>query len=316
MRSTQPKMFPTASTISKTATLFLSSFLGPKVASAGRQKSTVDSVEGERAMNRKSAFEKLLDSLLIILFLAPSIGTAQITEIIDETGDGQNSFRGARSLGADNSGNIYVTGFDSNNAFKITPNGITTQIIDETGDGLGNPLRYPRNLRVSSSGNVYLIGESDTNVLRITPDGAITDIFDINYSLTDIAVDSDDNVFVLVASEKVCKVTPAGDTSVIIDESGDGLGNTLVYPKQVVVSPSGNAYVRGYGNDNVFKITPADPSRHSPGQWSRQFDWYQHDQRSNPGCRVRYGDRREEEWMIPLLLLYCSSSQEVEHFSQ
>jgi hypothetical protein len=35
----------------------------------------------------------------------------------------------------DGSGNVYVAGAVSDNAFKITPGGVITQIIDTSGDG-------------------------------------------------------------------------------------------------------------------------------------------------------------------------------------
>jgi len=51
------------------------------------------------------------------------VSTAQtITEIIDSTGDGGgNTLSGPFGITVDASGNVYVTGFDSHNAFKIAP---------------------------------------------------------------------------------------------------------------------------------------------------------------------------------------------------
>ena len=40
----------------------------------------------------------------------------------------------------DAAGNVYVAGFFTDNAFKITPNGAITQIIDDTGAGPGKVL--------------------------------------------------------------------------------------------------------------------------------------------------------------------------------
>ncbi len=40
----------------------------------------------------------------------------------------------------DSSGNVYVTGGYSHNAFKITPGGTITEIIDATGDAGGKNL--------------------------------------------------------------------------------------------------------------------------------------------------------------------------------
>ena len=38
----------------------------------------------------------------------------------------------------DAAGNTYVTEAPSSNAFKITPDGVITQIIDAAGDGAGH----------------------------------------------------------------------------------------------------------------------------------------------------------------------------------
>jgi hypothetical protein len=71
------------------------------------------------------------------------------------------------SVAVDSSGNVYVTGEDSDNAFQITPGGTITQIIDQTGDGLGNTLDQPKGVAVDSNGNVYVAGSGSDNVFRI-----------------------------------------------------------------------------------------------------------------------------------------------------
>ena len=49
----------------------------------------------------------------------PSISTSQITEIIDATGDGAgNTLLVPFDVAVD--GNVYVTGFSSDNTFRIT----------------------------------------------------------------------------------------------------------------------------------------------------------------------------------------------------
>ena len=72
------------------------------------------------------------------LFLAAtpySTAHAQtITQIIDVTGDGAgNTLSGSRGIAVDGAGNVYVTGADSDNAFKITPAGLITKILVATG---------------------------------------------------------------------------------------------------------------------------------------------------------------------------------------
>ncbi len=71
-----------------------------------------------------------------------------------------------------------MTGNTSSNAFKITPGGVITEIIDGTGDGASNQLFFPEAIAVDRSGNVYVTGLFSDNAFKITPGGVITEIID------------------------------------------------------------------------------------------------------------------------------------------
>ena len=107
-----------------------------------------------------------------------------ITEIIDANADGVSiwGLKNASGIAVDGSGNVYVTGTavssSNNNAFKITPAGVVTVIIEHTGDGAGNTLASPQSITVDGSSNVYLAGASSHNVFKITPGGVITETID------------------------------------------------------------------------------------------------------------------------------------------
>jgi hypothetical protein len=73
----------------------------------------------------------------------------------------------ARALDVDDADNLYVAGYGSDNAFKVSPDGSATEIIDATGDGLGNELDAPRGIAVDSSGNVFVGGWNSDNVFKI-----------------------------------------------------------------------------------------------------------------------------------------------------
>ena len=75
-------------------------------------------------------------------------------------------------------GNVYVAGTGSSNAFKITPAGVITEIIDATGDSAGNRLDAPIGIAVDEAGNVYVTGAVSANAFKITPAGVITQIID------------------------------------------------------------------------------------------------------------------------------------------
>jgi len=150
-----------------------------------------------------------------------------ITEIIDATGDGGgNVYTGPRGVATDLSGNVFVVGLDSDNAFKITTPGTCstggtvctiTEIIDATGDGGGNVLSAPRNIATDSSGNVFVSGDFSDNAFKITPGGVITEI---------------------------------------IDATGDGGANILDRPFGIATDSSGNVFVTAVTFGGIFKITP------------------------------------------------------------
>jgi hypothetical protein len=214
-----------------------------------------------------------------------TVGTpCTITEIIDSTGEvGVNTLDWAQGVAADISGNVYVTGHLSDNAFKIDTPGTCstsgtpctiTEIIDSTGDGGVNTLTGPASIAVDISGNVYVTGHLSDNAFKIEAPGTcstsgtpciITEIIDSNgdgagnpltYCL-DVAVDGSDNVYVIgMTSHNAFKITPAGIITEIIDSNGDGAGNLLVVPYGVAVDGSGAVYVVGASSDNAFKIQP------------------------------------------------------------
>ena len=115
---------------------------------------------------------RLLVALVSAVFLVASIGAAQITEIIDATGDGAgHPLDDSHSIAVDGLGNVYVAGANSDNAFQVSPGGAITEIIDTTGDGAGNLLFFPVSIAVAGSGNVYVAGRDSSNAFRLRADG-------------------------------------------------------------------------------------------------------------------------------------------------
>jgi len=54
----------------------------------------------------------------------------------------------------------------------------TTQILDSTGDGVGNALDLPGGIATDELGNVYVTGLASDNAFQVTPGGTITEIVD------------------------------------------------------------------------------------------------------------------------------------------
>jgi DNA-binding beta-propeller fold protein YncE len=146
-----------------------------------------------------------------------------VVEIIDANGDDPvgglgNPLTRPWGVAVDALGNnVYVAGYDSDNAFHIdVVGGTITQIIDSTGDGGGNPLDGPRDIGVDTEGTVSITGSLSDNVFRIRGFGGL---------VTEIA-----------------------------DDTGDGFGNGLYSPWGLVVDVLGNVHVTGVNSHNAFII--------------------------------------------------------------
>jgi hypothetical protein len=63
---------------------------------------------------------------------------------------------------------VYVAGLISDNAFKITPGGTITEIINSAGDGVANGLNSPEGIAVDGTGHVYVTGVTSDNAFKIT----------------------------------------------------------------------------------------------------------------------------------------------------
>ena len=86
--------------------------------------------------------------VLLVLACFPAVGVARtVTEIIS------GGLVESSGIAVDASGTAYVAGRGSDNAFKISPNGVVSEIIDSTGDGMGNTLDSPEGMAVDNSGN-------------------------------------------------------------------------------------------------------------------------------------------------------------------
>jgi len=103
---------------------------------------------------------------------------------------------------ADAAGNLFLVGNQSDNAFRVEPDGDIVEIIDSTGDGVA-ALGTPYGISVVPSGSVFVAGYNTDNVFEITPGGVITELMTVvgdgTHAFdgpTDIVSDACGNLFV------------------------------------------------------------------------------------------------------------------------
>jgi hypothetical protein len=189
-----------------------------------------------------------------------------LTDILTGEGLGGLPLLGAYAVALDSSGDAIVAGEHSDDAFRVTPAGVATQIIDAGGDGVGGTLDRPVAVAADASGNFYVVGGDSVNALRITPGGAVSEIIDatgdgLGNPLTaalGIAAGPSGNVY-LRGQDNAFEITPGGVVTEILDATGDGLGNTFsssTTPGGITVDGSDNVFVAGFASDNVFRIAP------------------------------------------------------------
>ncbi len=215
---------------------------------------------------RSMAIHTLFSSFLV-LFLMGTVVNAQVRsveQLIDATGDGQgNVLDQPIALAMDQNGAVYVVGSDSDNAFRIDPDGTITQILEASGDGAGNVCDDPWDIKIDAFGNACVACDDSWNVFRISPQGVVTEIVDatgdgagnpLEYPRS-LAVDTQGNVFVAgFGSNNVLRVAPDGTVTEVLGPTGNGVAS-LERPRDVIVEDD-VLYVAGYDSKNVFKVEP------------------------------------------------------------
>ncbi len=142
--------------------------------------------------------------------------------LVDGTGAGAQ-FAYPNGICNDGSGNFYVSEYGNGTVRKVTPAGVVTTVLTNSGTPVSMPTAG--GLCVDPSGNIYVTISQGTKLMKITPAGIVT---------------------VFAGSN-----TPMG--------SVDGTGTAACFnlPKAVCIDPSGNLYVSEFGGNKIRKVTPA-----------------------------------------------------------
>lgn len=175
-------------------------------------------------------------------------------------GSGGGLLEGPSALALDAAGNVYVTGFLSDNVVRVDPDGGATQILGPAGDLQGHPLAQPTSVAVDSRGHVLVTDGVEPRVFEVFPNGANRVILDetgdgsggeLYQIFMALGVDAADNVYAL---------SPQADTPLfgippstlipdpVPDSDGDGIPDASddcpFYPNFGQEDANGD----GYGN--------------------------------------------------------------------
>lgn len=130
---------------------------------------------------------------------------------------------------------------DNWRAFRANPSGTFHQVIDSTGDGTGSV----KTTAIQDFGHIIFTHEISGNSL-------------VNAQAS--ATDALGNFYVSGAtSNNVFKISRDGTIKQLISETGDGAGNTLEFPSDMVVDSRGNVFVLSESKI-VFRIQNDDIS--------------------------------------------------------
>ncbi len=167
----------------------------------------------------------------------------------------------------DSKGNFFVTDSGLNGSIrKITPDG---QVITFVGrndssnpDGVGTQagIAQPRSIAIDSQDNLYIAEGVGKKIRKVTSEGVVTTFATFSISLDGIAVNGDNEVFVVSAENGlIYKVDAEGNVSQFAGGgSGDGQGSEAGFnsPTSLVFDKSGNLYVGERLANGIRKVTP------------------------------------------------------------
>jgi len=178
-----------------------------------------------------------------------------------------NAFSAPWGVAVDASGNVYVSDYDFNVIFKVTPSGTITTLAGSGAHGSANgpgataSFNGPYGMVIDASGNLYVADPANSMVRKITPAGVVSTLTS-NFNGPDVALDAAGNLYG-VEGNMVVRISAAGVVTTLAGSAAQGSANgtgaaaSFYSPNGVTVDASGNVYVTDSGNNLVRKITQA-----------------------------------------------------------
>lgn len=214
----------------------------------------------------------------LLLGFATGAAARLITEVMDATGDGGTPLSFPQAVVVDSQGTLYVaSGHPTSAVFRVTPGGVPTVFVDETGDGAGSVLHTPSDLALDADDNLYVVAAGSDNVFKVTPAGVVTKIMDATgdgganpfacAAQCNVAVDGAGVVYVSMQDlagtpdeSRIFRIPPGGPVTVVLDATGGGTGAELSCVFEgcgLAVDSDDNVYVTSpRGDRHVYRIAP------------------------------------------------------------
>ncbi len=124
-------------------------------------------------------------------------------------------------FGVDEAGNLYVVSFYSSNVVRFSPEGVVTELLATSDDGVDNLPWRPNDLLLDHDGNLFVTGNSPPKVLKIDTAGQVSLVFESSQTspllrFGPLALDAANNKYLPTATG-IYRIAASGEVSLFLD---------------------------------------------------------------------------------------------------